>query len=191
MRLILLGPPGVGKGTQAQRLQDHYAIVHLSTGELLRDEIADGTDLGLHAKSFIDQGLLVPDQILLDMMNGRLQHTDCEAGFLLDGFPRTIPQAEGLTGILATLDQALNAVVCLTADREELIHRLLLRGKTSGRTDDNLAVIRQRLDVYRQQTEPLIDYYRANGLLVEVSGLGTIPEITERIINALDIQCLE
>ncbi|MFQ6613843.1 MAG: adenylate kinase [Fidelibacterota bacterium] len=189
MRLILLGPPGVGKGTQAQRLQDHYAIVHLSTGEILRGEIAAGTDLGLHAKSFMDQGQLVPDQILLDMMNGRLQQKDCRAGYLLDGFPRTIPQAEGLSAILTALDQGLDAVVSLTADREELIHRLLLRGKTSGRTDDNLAVIRQRLDVYHQQTEPLVDYYRKTDLLVEVDGLGTIPKITERIINALDKVC--
>ncbi len=189
MRLILLGPPGVGKGTQAQRLKDHYSIVHLSTGDILRAEIAANTDLGNHAKSFMDQGQLVPDEILLEMMSGRLQQKDCRAGYLLDGFPRTIPQAEGLTDILNTLNQQLDAVVSLTADRDELIHRLLLRGKTSGRSDDNLAVIRQRLDVYRERTEPLVTYYQEAKLLVEVDGIGSIPEITERIINALDVTC--
>ncbi len=189
MRLILLGPPGVGKGTQAQRLMDHYSIVHLSTGELLRAEIAAQTGLGKHAQTFMDHGRLVPDQILLDMMNTRLQQDDCKPGYLLDGFPRTIPQAEHFTELLEELNQNLDAVVSLTANRDELIHRLLLRGKDSGRSDDNLTVIRQRLDVYREQTAPLVDYYHKAGLLLEIDGTGSIPEITERIINALDIKC--
>ncbi|RMF10216.1 MAG: adenylate kinase [Candidatus Neomarinimicrobiota bacterium] len=189
MRLILLGPPGVGKGTQAQRLKDHYSIVHLSTGDILRAEIAAGSELGKHAQTFMDEGELVPDDILLEMMNQRLQQPDCREGYLLDGFPRTIPQAEGLTNLLQALDQSLDAVVALTADREELIRRLLLRGKTSGRTDDNLAVIRQRLDVYQTQTQPLVDYYQRTGLLVEVNGIGDIPEITERIIQAIEALC--
>ncbi|MFH1853187.1 MAG: adenylate kinase [Candidatus Neomarinimicrobiota bacterium] len=185
MKLVLLGPPGVGKGTQATNVKDHFKIVHLSTGDILRGEVKTNSELGQKAKSFMDAGALVPDELLLQMMEQRLRQPDCAAGYLLDGFPRTIPQAEGLEKILAGLNQNLDAVVSLTADEEELIKRLVLRGETSGRSDDTPEVIRQRQEVYRQQTEPLLKFYSERNLLKEVDGIGAIPEITERILEVL------
>ena len=185
MRLVLLGPPGVGKGTQAASVKEHYGIVHLSTGVILRAEVRTETELGEKARVFMDSGQLVPDELLLQMMEQRLQQPDCAVGYLLDGFPRTIPQAEGLDKILAGLGQNLDAVISLAADEEELIKRLVLRGETSGRSDDTPEVIRQRQEVYRQQTEPLLNYYTECNLLKEVNGIGTIAEITERILEVL------
>lgn len=189
MRLLLMGPPGVGKGTQASRLKEHYHIVHLSTGDILRNEISRNSELGMNAKEFIDQGKLVPDDILLDIMEQRLQKPDCENGFLLDGFPRTLLQAEGLDKLLDKTDQNLNAAVSLVADEQELVQRLVLRGKSSGRSDDTPEVIRKRQEVYWKQTAPLLDYYQHKKLLKEVDGMGPIPEITNRIIKALDSSC--
>ncbi len=186
MRLVLMGPPGVGKGTQATRLKDHYGLVHLSTGDILRQEVAAGTELGLRSKEFIDHGHLVPDEILLDMMENRLRQPDCQNGYLLDGFPRTIPQAKGLDLILQRLNQNLDAVISLTADEQELIQRLVLRGKTSGRSDDTPEVIKKRQRVYWEATAPLLEFYRQKGLLKEVDGIGSVPEITERIIKTLE-----
>ena len=185
MRLILMGPPGVGKGTQATNLKDHYEIIHLSTGDILRAELSAKTELGKKAKKYMDAGELVPDELLLTMMEQRLQQDDCERGYLLDGFPRTIPQAEGLTKILAKLRHRLDAAVSLHADENELINRLILRGKTSGRSDDTEDVIKQRQKVFWDATAPLLDYYQNLYLLQKVDGLGTIPEITERIIEVL------
>jgi adenylate kinase len=176
----------VGKGTQAARLKEHYGLVHLSTGDILRQEVAADSDLGRRARRFMDQGQLVPDEILLDIMEQRLQQPDCRRGYLLDGFPRTLPQAEGLERLLRKLDQELDAVISLTADEEELVRRLVLRGKTSGRSDDTPAVIRKRQQVYWQATAPLVDYYRRRGLLKEVNGSGPIPDITQRIIKTLE-----
>ncbi len=185
MKLVLLGPPGVGKGTQATNVKEHFGIVHLSTGEILRGEVKTNSELGQKAKSFMDAGNLVPDNLLLKMMNRRLQQPDCEPGYLLDGFPRTIPQAEGLDKLLAGLGQKLAAVVSLIADEEELVKRLVLRGETSGRSDDTPEVIRDRQEVYRQQTEPLLEYYARTDLVKEVDGIGTIEEITQRILAVL------
>lgn len=185
MRLIFMGPPGVGKGTQASRVKDHFDILHLSTGEILRDEISSGTVLGLKAMKFMDKGKLVPDALLLEMMEHRLQEDDCSNGFLLDGFPRTIPQADGLNLILDKINSKLDAVVSLKADQEELVRRLVLRGKESGRSDDTPEVIRLRQKVYWKQTAPLLDYYHEKDLLVEVDGMGEINDITLRIIKAL------
>ena len=185
MYLIFIGPPGVGKGTQAKRICDHFSIVHLSTGVILRDEISKNSPVGKSAKTFIDIGQLVPDDVLLKMMSGRLAQNDCNNGYCLDGFPRTITQAKGLERILTNLNQSLDAVVSIVADEEELINRLVLRGSTSGRTDDTPEIIRQRLRVYRRQTEPLIEFYEQQNLIKAVEGVGKITEITERILNTL------
>ncbi|MFQ6677870.1 MAG: adenylate kinase [Fidelibacterota bacterium] len=185
MRLIFIGPPGVGKGTQAKKLCDHFGILHLSTGEILREEISHNSTVGQAAKQFIDHGKLVPDSILLDIMSTRLSQRDCENGYCLDGFPRTIPQAKGLEVILKRLHQSINAVISIEADEKELINRLVLRGKNSGRTDDTSNVIKKRLFIYRNQTAPLIDYYTRKKLLQSIDGMGEISEITKRILDIL------
>lgn len=185
MRLIFIGPPGVGKGTQAKLVCAHFGTVHLSTGDLLRDEISKNSPVGKSAKTFIDVGQLVPDDVLLKMMSDRLAQNDCNNGYCLDGFPRTIPQAEGLDRIQLELNQSLDAVISIAADEAELINRLVLRGTTSGRTDDTPEIIRQRLKVYTQETEPLIEYYEKRKLVKTVSGIGKINEITKRVLNIL------
>lgn len=183
MHFIFIGPPGVGKGTQAKRICEHFGIVHLSTGDILRDEISNNSSVGQTAKTFIDGGQLVPDEVLLNIMSGRLAQDDCINGYCLDGFPRTIVQAEGLEHILSDLNQTLDAVVSIAADEEELINRLVLRGTTSGRSDDTPEIIRQRLEVYTKQTEPLITFYENLNLVKTIDGVGEINEITERIIK--------
>jgi len=185
MRLILLGPPGVGKGTQAEKLKTHYNIIHLSTGEILRTEVESKSEIGNKAQAFMDAGQLVPDNILLKMMENRLVKNDCSDGYLLDGFPRTIPQAEGLDRLLNRLQHRLNAVISIVAEEKELLNRLILRGKDSGRSDDTPEVIKRRQKIYWDQTAPLLKYYEKSKLIKKVNGLGTIPIITERIIEAL------
>ena len=185
MKLILLGPPGVGKGTQANRLKTYFNILHFSTGDILREEVKSESEIGRKAQIYLDAGKLVPDPILLKMMEQRLSQKDCMPGYLLDGFPRTIPQAEGFDQILDQIQHNLNAVVSLTAGEEELINRLVLRGIDSGRSDDTPEIILRRQKIYWQQTAPLINYYQRSGLLKEVNGIGEIPEITERIIKVL------
>jgi len=186
MRIILTGPPGVGKGTQAKNIITRYNIAHLSTGDILRTEVGKKTKLGKKAKVFMDAGQLVPDKLLLDMMENRLQQTDCTNGYLLDGFPRTIPQAEGLELILKKLDQKIDYVISLTADENELVKRLVSRGKASGRSDDTEEVIKERQQIYWELTAPLLNFYRARQLLCEVDGLGSISAITERILKVLE-----
>ena len=185
MRLILLGPPGVGKGTQAKRLKEYFNIIHLSTGDILRGEIESDSAIGREAQSFMDAGKLVPDNILLKIMEHRLARKDCSPGYLLDGFPRTIPQAKGLDYILKVIHHQLNAVISLTADEKELINRLVLRGVNSGRSDDTPEVIQRRQTIYWEQTAPLLEYYKKKDLVKDVNGIGTIPEITEQIIQVL------
>lgn len=186
MRIILMGPPGVGKGTQAKNIVDKFKIIHLSTGDILRAEVGRDTKLGREAKQFMDEGKLVPDELLLNMMENRLQEKDCKKGYLLDGFPRTIPQAEGLESILNKINHKIDYVISLTADETELVNRLVLRGKESGRSDDTEEVIRERQQVYWQLTSPLSDFYRERKLLHEVNGLGTIAEITNRILKIME-----
>jgi len=186
MRIILMGPPGVGKGTQAKNIIEKYGIVHLSTGDILRAEVGGNTELGKKAKTFMDAGSLVPDELLLDMMEGRLQQEDCKKGYLLDGFPRTIPQAEGLERIMNKIDHKIDFAISLTADEDELVKRLVLRGQESGRSDDTEEVIKERQQVYWKLTAPLLDFYKDRKLLHEVDGLGTISEITKRILNVLE-----
>ena len=185
MRLILLGPPGVGKGTQAKRLKEYFNIIHLSTGDILRGEIESDSVIGKEAQSFMDAGKLVPDNILLKIMEHRLASKDCSPGYLLDGFPRTIPQAKGLDYILKVIHHQLNAVISLSADKEELINRLILRGVNSGRSDDTPEVIQRRQTIYWEQTSPLLKYYKKKDLVKDVNGIGTIPEITEQILQVL------
>jgi adenylate kinase len=185
LKLILLGPPGVGKGTQAIRLKDHFNIIHLSTGVILRGEMAKSSSIGIQAKEFINAGKLVPDEILLKMMNNRLRESECKSGYILDGFPRTIPQAKGLENILMELGHKLNAVISITADQDELVRRLVIRAKDSGRSDDTESVIQERQKVYWNQTAPLIQYYEDNNLLKSVDGIGSIEHITDRILGVL------
>lgn len=186
MRILIIGPPGVGKGTQAKRLAEYFHLIHLSTGEILRGEMERATALGREAQKYIDQGQLVPDEILLEIMEQRLQAKDCEQGYLLDGFPRTIPQARGLDELLNRLGLRLDAAVNLYGDEEELVQRLVQRGQSSRRSDDTHEVIRQRQKVFWDQTAPLIDFYRRQGILVEINGVGPIPKITARILKALN-----
>ena len=186
MRLILMGPPGVGKGTQAMNIIEKHNIIHLSTGDILREEVGGETALGIKAKEFMDAGRLVPDELLLGTMENRLQQKDCIRGYLLDGFPRTIPQAEGLELILNKINHKIDFVISLTADEDELVQRLVLRGKDSGRSDDTEEVIKERQQIYWKLTAPLLDFYRKRNLLHDVNGLGTISEITERIFKVLE-----
>jgi len=180
-----MGPPGAGKGTQAVRVSEHYKIPQISTGDIFRANVSAGTDLGLAAKRFMDAGEYVPDEVTNDMVEARLSEPDAQAGFLLDGYPRTVEQVARLDEMLEHLGGTLNGVIVLQVDREELITRLLERARTSGRTDDTEDVIRYRQKVYAEQTEPLLSLYSERGLVVEVDGSGTVDEVAERIWAAL------
>ena len=185
MKLLIMGPPGVGKGTQADRIKDKLKILHLSTGDILRAEVEAKSVIGMDAKLYIDLGKLVPDHILIEIVKERISKDDCENGYLLDGFPRTLPQAEGLDEMMHSIGHDLECAISLTADEDELVERLIKRGKESGRSDDTPEVIRNRQKIYWEQTAPLLDFYRGKGILKEVDGLGEIPEITERILDVL------
>ncbi|RUT32981.1 adenylate kinase [Arsenicitalea aurantiaca] len=187
MRLILLGPPGAGKGTQANKLVETFSIPHLSTGDILRAAIAAKTPMGLEAKSIMDAGGLVSDDVVNGIVSERLDAEDCRRGFVLDGFPRTIVQADALGQMLEEKDMALDAVVQITAEPDELVKRIANRARESGvaRGDDNEDVLRKRLDVYNQQTAPLVDYYRERGLLRTVDGMKPVGEVTADISAAI------
>src|SRR5690625_2350918 len=185
-RIILLGPPGAGKGTQAARLAEHLGVPAVSTGDIFRANVAERTELGQTAQRYMDAGEYVPDEVTNAMVADRLGQDDARTGFLLDGYPRTEPQVAELDRMLADAGVGLDAVVELTADNEEVGARLLGRAQEQGRTDDTESVIRRRLEVYAEQTEPLVRLYRERGLLVEVDGLGEIEEVTERLLRALE-----
>tara|TARA_Y100000590_G_scaffold6619_1_gene8593 strand:- start:118 stop:687 length:570 start_codon:yes stop_codon:yes gene_type:complete len=186
MNLIFLGPPGVGKGTQAKLLCNRYDILHLSTGDILRLEISKKTEIGNFAKSFIDRGELVPDGTLLKMMNNRLNQDDAQNGYLLDGFPRTLDQAEGLDLILRKIDHKIQCVISLSADEDELVSRLVKRGLTSERSDESIEIIRHRQQIYWKQTSPLLNFYENIDLLMNVNGVGKINDINDQIIKIVN-----
>lgn len=181
MRIILIGPPGVGKGTQSTRLVKHLDIPHLSTGDMLRRAFQDNSEVGRASQEYMSAGKLVPDPIILKLVDQRLEHDDCRRGYLLDGFPRTLGQAQALDAFLAERGTPLNAVVELKVDHDELVKRLAGR----GRQDDRPEIVSERLQQYARQTSPLVEYYRKQGLLVVVDGIGTQDEVFHRIQAAL------
>ena len=212
MRLVLVGPPGAGKGTQAQFLASHYSIPHISTGDIFRANLKEGTPLGIEAKAFMDRGELVPDSVTNEMVRDRLGKNDVIHGFLLDGFPRNVVQAEVLRAILAEKKTPLSAVLELSVDRAEIILRLsgrrvcrncgrvwhlefdrptdplrcdICQGELYQREDDKEEVVTRRLEVYEEQTAPIISFYRIEGLLITISATGSVSDITERAISAL------
>lgn len=187
--LILFGPPGSGKGTQSEKLVDKYGMVHLSTGNLLREEIANKTPLGLEAKKFMDHGQLVPDEVVIGMIDSSIEHHKEAAGFLFDGFPRTVAQAQALDKLLSFKGSEIDLVLALEVSEEELVHRLLNRGKTSGRPDDtNESVIRKRLTVYSNETSPVADYYKKAHKFKAVAGEGSVNEIFAALRQAVDME---
>jgi adenylate kinase len=185
MRLILLGPPGAGKGTQAKILVEDFGIPQLSTGDILRAAIAAGTPLGLEAKAIMDRGDLVSDAVVNGIVSERLDAEDCKPGFILDGFPRTIAQAEALDAMLADKGIRLDAVIELKADADELVRRVIQRSRDSNRADDNPDVIRKRLEVYESSTAPLVDYYLRQGLVKTVDGMEPVDQVTTSIKAAI------
>ncbi len=185
MRIVFVGPPGSGKGTQAKRLIERLSIVHLSTGDMLRQARADGTDLGKKAAECMDGGGLVPDELVVGIVVERIGQADCQAGCLFDGFPRTIAQAEALDAELDNAGTPLDMVLELKADAEELARRMLERAKIEGRADDTPETIAKRMKVYTEQTAPLLDYYQKQGKLVTVDGMGTPNEVFDRTCQAV------
>lgn len=185
MNLILLGPPGAGKGTQGHRLSERYNIPEISTGDILRSAVQQGTPLGREAKSYMDRGALVPDEVMIGIIRERLAQDDTERGFILDGFPRTVAQAEALSRLSEEQQRPIEHVISIAVPQEELLQRLAGRRQLEGRQDDTDEAIRHRLEVYERETAPLIDYYRRQGLLRCIVGVGTIDEIFQRIAVVL------
>lgn len=188
LNIVIFGAPGSGKGTQSDKLIEKYRLFHISTGDVLRDNIKRGTELGAIAKDYIDKGQLIPDDLMVSILADVLD-ANCEqarVGVIFDGFPRTIAQAQALDAMLAERGTGVTAVVGLEVPEEELVQRILLRGKLSGRADDNLETVKNRLDVYHNQTAPLRDYYQKQGLYRAIEGLGAIDDIFGRICAVID-----
>lgn len=182
LNIVLFGPPGAGKGTQAEFLINSFGLNHLSTGDLLRSEIAAGTKLGLEAKSFMDKGELVPDAVVIGMIKSKLESNQDAKGFIFDGFPRTVEQAKELDKLLEENGTPISGMLSLEVEKQELINRLLNRGKISGRPDDqDQSVIENRINVYNQKTLPLIEYYKPQGKHFGINGMGTVEEIAGRL----------
>ena len=187
LNIVLFGPPGAGKGTQSAKLIENYGLIHLSTGDMLRKEISEGTVLGMKAKEIMDAGILVPDEVVIGIINSRIDSESGANGFIFDGFPRTIPQAEALDDLLKTKESEITTMLALEVEQQELVKRLLLRGEESGRSDDaNEDVISQRIAEYEDKTAPLAKYYRDQGKYKGVKGIGTVDVIYESLCNAID-----
>ena len=189
LNIVIFGAPGSGKGTQSENLIEHYKLFHISTGDVLRDHIKRGTDLGKTAKGYIDQGQLIPDELMIGILAQVIDENKEQAhnGVIFDGFPRTIPQAEALESLLKERNTSVSAVIGLEVPEQELIDRLVKRGQMSGRSDDNEETIRKRLDVYHSQTSPLQEYYKEKGLYKAIKGIGTIDGIFNDIKAAIDL----
>jgi adenylate kinase len=183
--MLIIGPPGSGKGTQAERISERLGVVAISTGDIFRAHVKGGTPLGIEARKYMDAGDFVPDSVTNEMVRSRLSEDDVDNGFLLDGYPRTAGQVDYLDDVLAQDGQQLDVVLQLTADDEELVTRLLGRAKDTGRSDDNEAVIRHRLDLYHEQTEAVVAKYAERGALTRVDGTGGIVEVTDRVLDAI------
>jgi adenylate kinase len=186
VRLLMLGPPGSGKGTQGTRLAQRYSARHVSTGDLLREEVRAGTELGRAAQPYMDRGDLVPDELILAMVLQDVVGPGSPPSFVLDGFPRTLEQARAAYDQAVAADRVLHAVVCLDVPEDDLVARLLQRGEGSGRADDTEATVRHRLAQYEQKTQPLLDFYAARDILVRVPAVGEVDEVTTRIVTALE-----
>lgn len=187
INLILFGPPGSGKGTQAKKLVEKYGLLHISTGDLFRYEMGNNTPLGLEAKSYIEKGALVPDSVTVGMLLNKVEANPDVPGYIFDGFPRTIPQSEALDALVGEKETQISALVMLDVPDDELVQRLLERGKTSGRKDDaNEAVIRNRIEVYKKETAPVFDYYGTQAKSAKVDGVGTIEEIFDRLCQVIE-----
>ncbi len=187
LNLILFGPPGAGKGTQSEKIIAKYNLIHLSTGDLLRSEIQKGSELGLKAKTLMDQGILVPDEVVIGMINNKLKEHVGGAGFIFDGFPRTVAQSEALDTLLATYNENISVMVALVVSDDQLLTRLLNRGKTSGRPDDqNEELINKRIQEYNSKTTPVAEYYRSQNKYVAINGIGEIETIFTEINDAIE-----
>ena len=187
LNLVLFGPPGAGKGTQAEFLINSFGLMHLSTGDLLRSEIAAGTELGKKASEYMAKGELVPDEVVIGMIKSKLEANPAAKGFIFDGFPRTVDQAEALDKLLNENGTPISAMLSLEVEKEELINRLLNRGKISGRADDqNQKVIENRIKVYREKTEPIIEYFKPQNKYYGINGMGSIDEIAGRISSVVN-----
>lgn len=189
LNIIIFGPPGSGKGTQSKLIKEKYNLLHLSTGELLRDEITAGTEQGKIIDSFISYGHLIPDDMMVEILDKAIAEKEKQGsynGIIIDGFPRTIPQAEALEGLMKKRNKDVTILLDLAVEEDELIDRLVKRGKTSGRSDDNIDTIKERLDVYYEKTKPLNDYYKEQKKYTVVDGTGDIDEIFERISKSID-----
>lgn len=186
LNLILFGPPGAGKGTQSDFLIEKFELIHLSTGDLLRNEIAAQTEMGLEAKRFMDKGFLAPDWIVIEMIKSKLQETENANGTIFDGFPRTVEQAKALDELMDEMGTPVSGMICLCVEKEELISRILFRGITSGRPDDqDVAIIENRIQIYNQKTLPLTNYYRAQDKFFKIDGMGSVEEIADRLIQTV------
>ena len=186
LNLVLFGPPGAGKGTQAAKIVEKYNLIHLSTGDILRGEIANKTELGLEAKKLMDKGELVPDEVVIGMIKNKVSSNTDAQGFIFDGFPRTTPQAEALSELMESLNNPISAMITLEVDKDELVQRLLKRGEETGRSDDNLETITNRIGVYEKQTAPAIAFYEKEGKYNPINGVGSVDEIFGRICEVLD-----